>query len=401
MIRFICSASLLLLFLIGPNGLLAQSDDKAKKGDDVDSKVLEERIKQNKEKTQVQLEAIEKEVEIRNDAVKQEMERRTIELENRMDLYIWGSGIFFVLMGSLITFMGRKAIANWIRQTIEAKTIDELEAVWKERMSTLDKDRGEYERLMNSLKDRIGAIDISKPIPAKSAENLVSLEDKREKLKEEADYSFDDWGYKALGEYDKRQYAEAIISWRKALEINPQSSDIHYSIGVAHTKLENYEQSIAGYTKAIDLNPKYTEAYNNRGHCYSMLKQYDKASSDYPTAIRLAPSDITAYLNMAELMTITARYGDALQYLNTAMSLATELKDKASCLYLTCIVHKLLEMNTSESEREFDKILEEDFDVTWLFFEIDRWLQETALPENTKRFIITKTDLLKKKKGGQ
>lgn len=400
MIKFICSASLLLLFLIGPNRILAQTSDTQKKGKDVDSKVLEERIKQNEEKTQVQLEAIEKEVEIRNNAIKQELERRTIELENRMDLYIWGCGIFLVLVGSLITFMGRNAIANWIRQTIEAKTIDELEAVWKERMSRFDKDRAEYERLMSSLKDKIEAIDISKPPPGYAAD-ITSLKDKLEKLKDEVDYSFDDWRYKGLGEYNKGRYPEAIISWTKALDIDPNNADIYFNIGLAHHHLENYERAITSYTKTIDLNPKYAEAYINRGHCYNRSREYDMATSDYETGISLAPHNPRAYQNMAEVMIIIGKYDDALQYLERAMPLPAGLEDKATCLYLTCIARKLLEMNTSESEEELDKILEKDFEVEFSFFEIDRWLQEADLPEDAKEFIIAKTGLLKKKKRGQ
>lgn len=469
MIRFICSGSLVLLFLIGPYRILAQTSDKLEKADAVDSKVLEERIKQNKERTQVQLEAIEKEVEIRNNAVKQELERRTIELENRMDLYIWGCGIFLVLMGSLITFMGRKTIANWIRQTIEAKTIDELEAVWKDRMSTLDKDRGEYERLMSSLKDKIEAIDISKPLLPGYAADIASLGDKREKLKDEVDYSFDDWLYKGIGEYEKGRYAEAIISWTKALEIDPNSVSIHYNIGTAHHRLENYQLSIESYnkaiqldpqnahaynnrgvtykklkeyekaiedytnaielnekdavaynnrassyyylkeyekaladsTKAIELDPKYAFAYNNRGIAYYSLNEYDEATRDFNKAIELDPGHTGTYINLAELMIIIGKYDDALQYLNRAMALGTELRDKAVCLYLTCIARKLLQMNTFEIEGELDKILEKDFEVDYSFFEINRWLQEVDLSVDTKRFIIAKADLLKRKMGGQ
>ena len=77
---------------------------------------------------------------------------------------------------------------------------------------------------------------------------------------------------------------------------------------------------------------------------------------------------------------------------------ASELEDKAICFYLKCIVEKLLDSDVSESERELNDILKNEFTITWSFKEIENWLKKADISKENKNFITEKTEILKSRK---
>ncbi|MGK7929086.1 MAG: tetratricopeptide repeat protein [Spirulina sp.] len=65
-----------------------------------------------------------------------------------------------------------------------------------------------------------------------------------------------------------RQYEEAIASYDKAVEINPNYDAAWYNRGVALYNLGRYEEAIASYDKAVEINPNYDAAWYNRGNAW-------------------------------------------------------------------------------------------------------------------------------------
>lgn len=79
-------------------------------------------------------------------------------------------------------------------------------------------------------------------------------------------------------------YEEAIATYDKAIELNPNDAVAYYNKGNALNKLKRYEEAIAAYDKAIELDPYYTDAYNKkadalnkRGYKEAMI-ECDKAA---------------------------------------------------------------------------------------------------------------------------
>lgn len=379
------------------------SDNKANIG------VLEERIRGNAEKTDIQVKALKDEITLRTDS-----------LEKRMNLYL-GFALGLLTIIGIITF---KTISKWIKQTIVSKTdeeiknyvtkeyietllkekgeaaintlLSELEAKGKEKLSELENVKTEYENSLNDLK--CGNIDISKPLPEKTVENLRQFEENVDKLKDEEKYLFDDWFYKGIAEHDERKYDEAARSWTRAIKRNPTSKSAYNNRGAAYSKLKQYESAIEDYNKAIELDPKYAIAYNNRGNTYNNLKQYEKAIEDYNKAIELNPKFARAYNNISESKIIVGNYEGALDSIAKVLSLSLETEEKAICHYLECISKKLLGMDTLECERAFNEILKDGFTTTLSFDEIESWLKDADINDDVKRFITEKTEMLKKHK---
>jgi tetratricopeptide (TPR) repeat protein len=61
--------------------------------------------------------------------------------------------------------------------------------------------------------------------------------------------------------------------------------------------MKDYENAIRSYDRAIEINPNYAEAYLNRGIAYRNLKDYQNAIRSYDRAIEINPNDAEAYFN--------------------------------------------------------------------------------------------------------
>jgi hypothetical protein len=83
-----------------------------------------------------------------------------------------------------------------------------------------------------------------------------------------------------------------------------------------------------------------------------------------------------------------------LENIREALNLSLDLNHKSTCLYLECIAKKILDMDVSECERDYNEILKKNFETTWSFDEIESWLKDA----DKKAFIIKKTEQLKKYK---
>lgn len=93
-------------------------------------------------------------------------------------------------------------------------------------------------------------------------------------------YSNDDW------ELQRKYLAKAINAYKKSIEINPNSYDTQYNLGLAYHVSGNYDEAGRCYCKAINLAPMNYEAHYNLaillrklGHYKEAYDEIDKAST--------------------------------------------------------------------------------------------------------------------------
>ncbi len=68
---------------------------------------------------------------------------------------------------------------------------------------------------------------------------------------------------------DKGRLAEAIASYKKAIDLDPKLAPAHTNLGSALSDMGQLNEAIACYKRAIELNPKHAEARCNMGHALS------------------------------------------------------------------------------------------------------------------------------------
>lgn len=99
--------------------------------------------------------------------------------------------------------------------------------------------------------------------------------------------------------YNRGEYEKAIVAYKRAIEINPDSTEVHFHLGMAYSSLGKYKEAVEAYTRAVRIKPDYAAAYYNLGHAYSNLNRHDKAIKAFRQSIQYEPENVEAYLALA------------------------------------------------------------------------------------------------------
>ena len=117
------------------------------------------------------------------------------------------------------------------------------------------------------------------------------------------------------------QYAKAIASYDKALEIKPDYHDAWYNRGIALGNLGRWEEAIASYDKALEIKPDDHEAWYNRGIALRNLGRLEEAIASYDKALEIKPDKHEAWnnrgialRNLGRLEEEIASYDKALEF---------------------------------------------------------------------------------------
>lgn len=111
-------------------------------------------------------------------------------------------------------------------------------------------------------------------------------------------------------EYNKENYTEAEVDYRRGLNINEDSYEGHYNLGNALFREEKYPEAAAEFAKAAeDLDPKKDKArvaqtMHNLGNACFAQQQYDKAVAAYQESLRANPKDNDTRYNLAKALTL-------------------------------------------------------------------------------------------------
>ena len=117
------------------------------------------------------------------------------------------------------------------------------------------------------------------------------------------------------------EYAKAIASYDKALEIKPDKDEAWYNRGIALGNLGRLEEAIASYDKALEIKPDYHEAWNNRGNALGNLGRLEEAIASYDKALEFKPDDTSAFYNKACCYALHSQIDQAIHNLEKAINL--------------------------------------------------------------------------------
>jgi tetratricopeptide (TPR) repeat protein len=139
------------------------------------------------------------------------------------------------------------------------------------------------------------------------------------------DQTAEEYFYRGLIKFNKKDYNGAIFDYTKAIELNSNNSSIYHNRGLAKINLGDIEGSIEDYTKAIELDPDYVSAYMNRGNVKSNLKDYYGSIADHTKAIEIDPNYAPAYMNRGNVKSNLKDYYGAIADYTKAIELEPNL----------------------------------------------------------------------------
>jgi tetratricopeptide (TPR) repeat protein len=80
---------------------------------------------------------------------------------------------------------------------------------------------------------------------------------------------------------------EAIVQFRKVIELEPGSSEGHLNLGIALADHLNLEGALAEFSEAVRLRPASSAAHYNKGRALFDLRRIDAAEKELGTAVQL------------------------------------------------------------------------------------------------------------------
>ena len=88
-------------------------------------------------------------------------------------------------------------------------------------------------------------------------------------------------------QYDEKNYADALQSYLKAIQLNPSLAEANYRIGWIYNEQNQYQQALTYLDRSLQLNSNNAAAHAERGYAYRKLKRYSEALAAYQQAIAI------------------------------------------------------------------------------------------------------------------
>jgi tetratricopeptide (TPR) repeat protein len=117
------------------------------------------------------------------------------------------------------------------------------------------------------------------------------------------------------------RFEEALASFERSLELDPEDVEGHFGRGVALQFLGRLEEALAAYERALGIAPALAEAHYNCGIALQELRRFERALQCYAQAISVRPTYADAYVNRANLLSLLGRLEEAHEDLKCARGL--------------------------------------------------------------------------------
>jgi tetratricopeptide (TPR) repeat protein/GTPase SAR1 family protein len=145
------------------------------------------------------------------------------------------------------------------------------------------------------------------------------------------------WHNLGVVQWLARKHTEAIASYQRAIELDPNYAYPHHGLGVVYHDLGRLDEAIASYQRAIELDPNYAYPYNGLGNVYRTLDRLDDAIAAYQRAIALDPKPGFSRISLAAVYRKLNLEDDAQQQLDLARPLlANENEYNRACFEAIC-----------------------------------------------------------------
>ena len=125
------------------------------------------------------------------------------------------------------------------------------------------------------------------------------------------DYCFA-WEIRGLVLFALRRFEEALASENKAIEIEPNNSLAWTNRGTALFFLGRFEQALASHDKAIEIESDNSLAWSNRGITLNNLGRFEQALASYDKAIEIEPDESLAWSDRGITLNNLGRFEQAL-----------------------------------------------------------------------------------------
>lgn len=106
-----------------------------------------------------------------------------------------------------------------------------------------------------------------------------------------------------------------------------KQAEEHFRKGFEHQNQGNLDEALEEYQKALQLNPNYTQVYTNLGTVYLGKQDYDQAIQQFKKVIELNYFDTKAHYNMGLALLYKGEVEKAQEEVKYLRSVRSEFAD--------------------------------------------------------------------------
>lgn len=130
----------------------------------------------------------------------------------------------------------------------------------------------------------------------------------------------------------QEKYAEAMITYGRALQLDPKSADVHYKIAKCHLKMFNWASAYRELQRTIELDPQNWGAHLDLGQLYLLGGKAADAKNEALTILRSSPEDVGSQILLANADAQLDNTQDALREAENAIRMAPDNADTYTSL---------------------------------------------------------------------
>jgi TolA-binding protein len=154
----------------------------------------------------------------------------------------------------------------------------------------------------------------------------------------------------------KRDFAEAVKHYQKAVEIYPQFAAAENNLGFICLQTQDYACAREALEKAVSIDPHLARALLNLGRLKSIEKNFGEAESLFQRTLALEPKNPEALTFIAQTELALRKYPDAILYAQRVHLLSHE---RFAVAHLIAAQAFELQQKLQEAVAEFDMFLRE------------------------------------------
>ena len=127
---------------------------------------------------------------------------------------------------------------------------------------------------------------------------------------------------RSAGEFARQKsWDEAIASYRKALELEPNDASTHYQLGLALKYKGDARHAIEEFEAAVRLRPKWGDAHYSLGASWFDLQEQAAAIKELRLAISIDPANAAAHQLLGHVLAQQNNLAEAQNELTVALRL--------------------------------------------------------------------------------
>ena len=122
--------------------------------------------------------------------------------------------------------------------------------------------------------------------------------------------------------FETQRVENAMISWRKATNLDPLKPEYLYNLGIGYKRLGQIDRAVMAYKGSLCLHPSFAPSMRNLGNIYKQDQQRDETLWAFSRLRLLESSECQSHRYYAVILKQFERYEESIQAYKTALILS-------------------------------------------------------------------------------